>query len=219
MFNLDQAILEWRRQMLAADIKSPVPLDELETHLRDEIEQQAKSGLSGAEAFKIAVQKIGQAHRVQNEFKKVEPTKADWHWKLVQILLLAFSSLFPLGVGSQVFYFKTGSASQMTPGQKISCLAALMTFSLLAWGGRLSYRLFPVILAKRIRDAIHYSCFVLVALWWIVFLTIIVPRYDFTACQFVVTFLWAFIVPGGASIGLICGIETAARKKVAMIGV
>lgn len=68
MFNLDQSILEWRRQMLAADINSPVPLDELETHLRDEIEQQAKSGVSEAEAFRAAVEKIGQAQTLKSEF-------------------------------------------------------------------------------------------------------------------------------------------------------
>jgi hypothetical protein len=72
MFNLDHAIKDWRRQMLAADIKAPEPMDELEAHLRDEIEQQAKSGLSGAEAFQAAVEKIGKAHPIQQEFKKVE---------------------------------------------------------------------------------------------------------------------------------------------------
>ena len=61
--------------MLAAGIETPVPLDELEIHLREEIEQQMKSGLSEQETFNSAVQKIGQAHLVQNEFKKVEATR------------------------------------------------------------------------------------------------------------------------------------------------
>jgi len=43
MFNLESAISEWRRQMLAAGIQSPVPLDELEAHLRDELEHQLHS--------------------------------------------------------------------------------------------------------------------------------------------------------------------------------
>ena len=60
--------------MLAAGLQTPVPLDELETHLRDEIEQQVKSGMSEAEAFKTAVEKIGRANLVQSEFKKVEET-------------------------------------------------------------------------------------------------------------------------------------------------
>ena len=37
MFDLEQSISEWRRQMLAARIPTPVPLEELEIHLREEI--------------------------------------------------------------------------------------------------------------------------------------------------------------------------------------
>jgi hypothetical protein len=72
MFNLEQAILEWRRQTLAAGIETPVPLEELEIHLREEIERHTKSGLNETEAFQMAVKKIGQAHQLQKEFKKVE---------------------------------------------------------------------------------------------------------------------------------------------------
>src|SRR5216683_2850215 len=59
MFNLDESISEWRRQMLAAGIKTPVPLNELENHLRDDVEQQMRSGLSAQQAFEAAVQGIG----------------------------------------------------------------------------------------------------------------------------------------------------------------
>jgi hypothetical protein len=75
MFNLEKSIFGWREQMLAAGIKTPVPLEELENHLREEIEQQIKLGLNEQEAFKASVQKIGQARAVQNEFKKVETTR------------------------------------------------------------------------------------------------------------------------------------------------
>ena len=37
MFGLEQAIADWRQQMLAAGIKTPVPLEELEIHLREDI--------------------------------------------------------------------------------------------------------------------------------------------------------------------------------------
>src|ERR1035438_8307115 len=72
MFDLDQTISDWRRKMLAAGIKTPVPLEELEIHLREEIEQHIKSGLNEAEAFQAAVEKIGQADQLQKEFKKVK---------------------------------------------------------------------------------------------------------------------------------------------------
>ena len=72
MFDLEQSIAEWRRQMLAAGIKTPVPLDELEIHLREEIERQMKSGLSEQKAFEISVQQIGHPKILKNEFKKAE---------------------------------------------------------------------------------------------------------------------------------------------------
>jgi hypothetical protein len=70
MFDLEKSIADWRKQMLAAGIKSPVPLEELEIHLREEIEQQMKSGLDEAGAFNSAAQKIGQAGLLKTEFKK-----------------------------------------------------------------------------------------------------------------------------------------------------
>ncbi len=71
MFNLNEEIAEWRRQMLAAGIKTPVPLNELESHLRDDVEQQMRSGSSAQHAFEAAVQGIGQAAVLECEFDKV----------------------------------------------------------------------------------------------------------------------------------------------------
>ena len=83
MFDLEQSIADWRRQMLAAGIKTPVPLEELEIHLREEIERQTKSGLGEAEAFKAGVQKIGRARVLQNEFKKVKGPKM---WRAIMLI-------------------------------------------------------------------------------------------------------------------------------------
>src|SRR5580704_11157057 len=73
MFNLEQSISEWRRQMLAAGIKTPVPLEELESHLRDNIEQQVQSGSDPQQAFETAVKSLGQADHLSKEFAK-EPS-------------------------------------------------------------------------------------------------------------------------------------------------
>ena len=74
MFNLDQTIAEWRQQMLAAGIKTPTPIEELEAHLREEIERQLKSGLDEQTAFEISVQQMGQPEMLNREFKKGERT-------------------------------------------------------------------------------------------------------------------------------------------------
>jgi len=70
MFNLEQSIAEWRRQMLAAGIESPGPMEELESHLREGIEQQMKSGISAQQAFEAALGQIGRADILKNEFAK-----------------------------------------------------------------------------------------------------------------------------------------------------
>jgi hypothetical protein len=72
MFNLEQSIADWRKQMLAAGIQTPVPLEELEIHLREEIERQTKSGLNEQKAFEISVQRIGQPKALDREFNKSE---------------------------------------------------------------------------------------------------------------------------------------------------
>ena len=95
MFNLDQAIAEWRRQMLAAGIKTPGALQELETHLRDDVEHQILFGVSAEPAFDMAVQQLGNAHTLKAEFAKTAGLKQRHY---VYRGLGFGIGLFPLGV-------------------------------------------------------------------------------------------------------------------------
>ncbi len=83
MFDLEKPIADWRQQMLTAGIKSPTPLEELEIHLREEIERQVKSGLNDQDAFNFAVQKIGQASALKSEFAKAGGTGRKMFWCLL----------------------------------------------------------------------------------------------------------------------------------------
>ncbi len=69
MFNREQAIADWRKQMLNAGIQTPA-LAELEAHLREDIARQTKSGLIEAEAFAFAVQMVGPPAVLNREFTK-----------------------------------------------------------------------------------------------------------------------------------------------------
>jgi hypothetical protein len=51
MFNLDHAISEWRRQMFAGGVKDSAVLDELESHLREDVERQTRSGVDAQKAL------------------------------------------------------------------------------------------------------------------------------------------------------------------------
>jgi hypothetical protein len=70
MFDSEKSIANWRRQMLAVGIKTPVPLEELENHLREEIERQIKLGMGKRQAFETAAQQIGEAKQIKIEFRK-----------------------------------------------------------------------------------------------------------------------------------------------------
>jgi len=70
MFNLEKSISEWRQEMLAAGIQTPAPLEELESHLREDVKHRVRSGLSEQQAFEAAVQQIGISHVLKTEFAK-----------------------------------------------------------------------------------------------------------------------------------------------------
>ena len=61
MFDLEHSIADWRKQMLAAGIKTPMPLEELESHLREDVARQMQSGTTAEQAFKIAIHGIGNS--------------------------------------------------------------------------------------------------------------------------------------------------------------
>jgi hypothetical protein len=74
VFNLEQSIGDWRRQMAAAGLQNADLLDELENHLREEVERQINSGAIAHQAFETAVVRIGQATALNQEYKKVAKT-------------------------------------------------------------------------------------------------------------------------------------------------
>lgn len=213
MFDLKQSITDWRRQMIAGGIKNPVPLDELESHLRDEIERQTESGRSESEAFNCAVQKLGSAFTVQNEFEKVGEAEEARNWKEGQILLAVSAGLLQLILIGSVFL-----NSEMTFAQRMSGLAAIATSILLVGVVRLSHRIFPVIRARRIRTAIIAVSGSVPAIWVWIFARYFLLGHEFPFGQWLTTFLWVSCPPLAVYLGLILGIETAARRKVATVG-
>ncbi len=65
---MSQRVTEWRRQMAAGGIERREVLDELESHLRDEIESQIYSGADEQHAYQAAVVRMGAARALEAEF-------------------------------------------------------------------------------------------------------------------------------------------------------
>ncbi|HLX68432.1 MAG TPA: hypothetical protein VKV04_02285 [Verrucomicrobiae bacterium] len=74
MFNLETAIAEWRQQMIATGMKARGVLDELESHLREDIERRVKARTTEKEAFETAVRQLGQKDALTGEFAKIDET-------------------------------------------------------------------------------------------------------------------------------------------------
>jgi hypothetical protein len=72
----DHAISEWRRAMQRAGIDDPATLDELEAHLREEMERRVADGATEEEALRGAMQKLGKPEAIREEFaKELSPSR------------------------------------------------------------------------------------------------------------------------------------------------
>jgi hypothetical protein len=108
--------------------------------------------------------------------------------------------------------------SDMTFGQRMSGLAAIATSILLVAVGQLSAPIFPVIRARGIRTAmIAISGGVPGIIWFWISTRFFLMGHEFPFGQWLTTLLWAYCPPLGFFLGLIWGIKTAARKKIATI--
>jgi hypothetical protein len=60
--------------MATDGLKAHALLDELESHLQDDVERQVQSGIATEQAFRAAVGRLGQPSALTNEFSKIGET-------------------------------------------------------------------------------------------------------------------------------------------------
>lgn len=201
VFNLEQSITEWRRQMLDAGIKTPVPLDELESHLRDDVEQQVRSGLNALQAFEIAVERIGRASSLNREFKKVSSTDKTLQRKRASRICAAVLGIYSLAVAWIL------SAHDLSFNERISGFASLGTVLVsVTLILQIIPRLFPIIANRSVHSAVGIIGAISGAGWFLAFAYLILPRCNFTPGQLLVTIFWAavpmLVWPAVAVLGL-----------------
>jgi len=153
MFDLNEAIAEWRRQMRAAGIRTPMPLDELESHLRDDLDRLIQSGSSPAQAFEAAVQRMGQSRMLKAEFEKIGGLREARHGKVIGIACCTFAGLFSLLLAPRFLTIHELSTAQRMWGLTA---VALTVLSIASWG--FSHKYLPVIRNRRVRIAVGVGC-------------------------------------------------------------
>ncbi len=68
---IDKRIQEWRSHMMQKEAFKSEDLDELESHLLDEIDSLGEKGLTEEEAFLISAHRLGDGNNLGKEFLKI----------------------------------------------------------------------------------------------------------------------------------------------------
>ncbi len=211
MFDLEQAIADWQKQMLAAGIQTPAPLEELEIHLREDVGRQMRSGTSAQQAFEVAAQRIGQARALKFEFEKDGLSMEAWLVKLACMACGIVAALFSLWILLVLLTAHEPNLIERVLG--VIAVAAII----LSW--RYGRRFLPAIQRQRIRTAIGGLCCLASVGGMMLFIKSILPHFlnqpagaSLPVGRMLVSFVW--IWTGMAILGGIgYGLTEAARRQ------
>src|SRR2546430_4844756 len=141
MHNLEQLIAEWRKTMMAAPNVGSETLDELENHLRENVDQLIRSGMTEAEAFQRAMAQLGGAPTIASEFQKLDqctwlPVKGITGIGVLATLAMAISLIARFDAGrlsfllaSHVFMVTLGYTTTFLVGTLGICFVGQRCFS------------------------------------------------------------------------------------------
>jgi|ERR1051326_381781 hypothetical protein len=208
MFNLEQAISDWQRQMLASGLKSPALLSELENHLREEIEQQMRAGLDTEQAFANATVRLGQAGALKAEFAKSKNMKAFDRLRVALCFLFVAGILWLSGF--------TFSMLRMSPGEWVLASSAVASSLGVAAFWRHAVRFLPIIQNKRKRYVIEVVLFASGFVCSNLFCGLVLPYFERNLNGKILPPIWLWAVfPIAVFLALAAGIEKAfqARKE------
>jgi hypothetical protein len=82
MFDLESQIRKWRQHVQSTGSVGAQDVEELESHLRDSIDELTARGVSVEEAFIVSVHRMGDAEALHHEFAKVS-AESVWRQLLV----------------------------------------------------------------------------------------------------------------------------------------
>lgn len=101
MFELNEQIEKWRNSLIASKSFQMQDIDELESHLRDEIDELSDTKLSPEEVFVIAINRLGYIDNLAGEYAKVNRNTAKIN-RITLILLGIFYYLSSLVCGKYI---------------------------------------------------------------------------------------------------------------------
>ena len=171
MFDLERAIAEWRRQLAGGGIDSPDVLDELESHLREDVQQQVRLGVSPEQAFNGARQRFGQREALKMEFKKISEGR-ELLGKVMGVVCIALVA-FIVWMSGYTFV-----QMELSPPEQVVAYAGVVFTLLTACAWRYAVPFVPVLTNRRQRMTVGLACIA----WGVVFTNLfsnyILPHFD-----------------------------------------
>ncbi len=182
MVELEQAIRSWRRYLGRAASLNTSDLDELEEHLRNEVERLEADGVGVEEAFHTAVARLGDADSLRREFGKNGGTSRQLFASLRLLFILPLTPLWSL-------FYTSGF-----PGGDVPLDFVIV--NLIDLFGRALVYLTGIWLAVRSRQWIWAVLFAwLVALPWILNYILITFPHWFAGLPHWSIYVWLLIKP------------------------
>lgn len=132
MFDLEKAIQNWRCDLLQNQSMLETNADELESHLRDEMDSLMLVDLNAEEAFMVSTHRIGDNKTIGQEFAKVNP-KVAWRrrifWMLLGILIaIIINTLAQLSSGMSAYLLVKASVNN-TLSVAVTAVVYMGTFA------------------------------------------------------------------------------------------
>ena len=158
MFDLNEAITDWRRHLAVQPDLHQADLDELEDHLRESAGELQVAGLSDEEAFLVAARRLGDPGALAGEFAAADPglrRRLRLRWIVVGALaMLVLGYVSEVGAG----FFAGGMGLIPVVPPMLGVAAGLMRIAVFVVGGLVIWRLLTDDRAAgRIRDLGFWS--------------------------------------------------------------
>jgi hypothetical protein len=164
MRDLNAQIAAWRSRMAAEGLKSPAVLDELESHLREEIDRQTRSGADQSDAFEMAAKKIGGSELLKSEFAKIERFREIPVGRVVGAACCAAAALYSMVLAPALV-----TVRELDLGQRFLGLSSLFLTLLCFASLRFGHRYLPVIRNRGARIISVSACAAAGFFWLFIF--------------------------------------------------
>lgn len=147
--------------MIAAGIKSADALDELESHLREDIERRMRSTTTEQQAFEEAVRQMGKVDQLKLEFGKVERLRPAVRPRLINLGCAGIGAFVAAAMGW--FLLESGA----TPaGQLLGIIWVTLAGAFIASLPYLNGRVWPGMDGWALRKTIVVICNYTVTAWF-----------------------------------------------------